>query len=256
MISGIFIYINVTQTTIQTNPEILITICARGGSKGIPGKNIRPINGMPLIAYSINHAKQFASVHTATIALSTDSDEILNAAGSLGLETGYKRPAELSLDATGKIETIDHILKYEQQRTGKHFDFILDLDVTSPFRNLTDLEKAYAIITNDKNCLNLFSVSKAHRNPYFNMVEKKDDGYYDLIKRGEFKTRQSAPPVYDLNASFYFYRSEFFDRGFKTVITEKAQIYLVPHMCFDLDHPVDFEFMEFLLKNNKLDFNL
>ena len=109
---------------------------------------------------------------------------------------------------------------------------------------------------NDANALNLFSVNHAARNPYFNMVEQQPNGYYGLIKKGEFVTRQSAPNVYDLNASFYFYRRTFFESGNTKSITEKSLIYVMPHICFDLDHPIDFEFMEYLMANNKLTFQL
>lgn len=237
-------------------PKILVTICARGGSKGIPGKNIKPVNGKPLIGYTIEVAKQFAGATNASIALSTDSDEIKQTALSFGVDTGYERPPEFSQDATGKIDTIQHLLSFEQHKNKVEYDFVLDLDVTSPLRNKQDLDAAYKIISGDENCLNLFSVSKAQRNPYFNMVEQMEDGYYGLIKKGVFKTRQSAPPVYDLNASFYFYRAAFFNQNYRTVMTERTLIYLVPHICFDLDHHIDFEFMEFLMKNNKLDFTL
>ena len=69
-------------------------------------------------------------------------------------------------------------------------------------------------------------------------------------------TRQTAPKVYDLNASFYWYRRSFFELGEKSAITDKSLIYEMKHICFDLDHPLDFLFMEYLLQNNKLDFNL
>jgi CMP-N,N'-diacetyllegionaminic acid synthase len=244
------------QTLNQGEKKILITLCARGGSKGIPGKNIKPVNGIPLIAYSINVAKQFAEKFNSVITLSTDSEEIKKVAKEFGVDTRYIRPEEYSRDETGKIDTIRHLLDFEQELSGDVYDYVLDLDITSPLRNLKDLVESYKIILNDENCLNLISVSKAHRNPYFNMVEKKENGYYYLVKEGLFKTRQSAPPVYDLNASFYFYTKEFFEDKYATAITKRTQVYLVPHMCFDLDHPVDFEFMEFLIKNRKLDFDL
>ena len=133
---------------------------------------------------------------------------------------------------------------------------MLDLDITSPLRNLQDLELAFEIIRNDEKALNIFSVNNANRNPYFNMVEQQDNGYYGLVKSGQFLTRQSAPLVYDLNASFYFYKRSFFNNPNAKVINDRSFIYLMPHICFDLDHPIDFEFMEYLILNNKLDFNL
>lgn len=113
---------------------------------------------------------------------------------------------------------------------------------------------AFQILKADPNAFNIFSVNTAARNPYFNMVEKKDSGYYNVVKQGNFVTRQAAPKVYDMNASFYIYRRSFFENNLKSAITERSLIYEMPHLCFDLDEPYDFEFMEFLLTNNRLNF--
>jgi CMP-N-acetylneuraminic acid synthetase len=236
--------------------QILITLCGRGGSKGIPGKNIRVINGFPLIAYSIKHAKQFDVLNKADIALSTDSLEIIDTAAKFGLATTYIRPENLSNDSAGKAETIKHILEFEENNKEKKYDFILDLDLTSPLRNVQDLENAFRLIRDNDQALNLFSVNKASRNPYFNMVEQQENGFFGLVKNGNFLTRQSAPAVYELNASFYFYRRSYFDQQLMTTINERSIIYEMKHLCFDLDHPIDFEFMEYLMLNNKLGFEL
>jgi CMP-N,N'-diacetyllegionaminic acid synthase len=236
--------------------NILITLCARGGSKGIPGKNIRPINGRPLIDLSIHIAQSFAAKYIADIALSTDDATIRNVAACLGLSTTYERPAHLATDQAGKIETIADLLEFQERTQQKKYDYVLDLDITSPLRNLSDLEAAFDLIRNDEQALNLFSVNPAARNPYFNMVEIQENGYYGLIKKGSFLTRQSAPKVYDLNASFYFYKRAFFEQDRPATINDRSLVYVMPHICFDLDHPVDFEFMEYLLVNNKLGFKL
>lgn len=239
--------------------NLLITICARGGSKGIPGKNIKPLNGKPLIGYSIDLAKQVQLKYgNVSIALSTDSEDIINVAKSYGLYTDYKRPDYLSSDTVGKIDAIKDILVYTENKEHIRFEYLLDLDVTSPLRNIDDIESAFAILESDSNAVNLFSVSDAGRSPYFNMVEKKENGYFAQVKKiqGDVFTRQSAPKVYDMNASFYIYRRIFFDLGYKGAITDRSLIYKVPHICFDLDHPIDFEIISFLMENNKLDFSL
>lgn len=239
--------------------SILITICARGGSKGIPGKNIKLLNGQPLIYYSIKVAEAFQQKYKdVVIALSTDSEEIKKTVELLGLKSDYIRPTELAGDTVGKIDTIKDLLLWEESKLGKQFDYLLDLDVTSPLRNLNDLEEAFKIIENNQEGVNLFSVNNANRNPYFNMVEQKENGFYSQVKQlpQNVFTRQSAPKVYDLNASFYFYKRRFFTEGYKSAITDKSLIYVVPHICFDLDHPVDFEIMSYLIENNKLDFQL
>lgn len=239
--------------------KVLITFCARGGSKGVPLKNIKELNGKPLMGYSIDTAKIFSKEveYECHLAISTDSDAILAVAQKCGLITTYKRPEFLSTDSAGKVETIYHLLNYEESLRDTKYDYVLDLDISSPLRSVEDLKKAFEIMINSDS-YNLFSVSKAHRNPYFNMVEKGDDGYYKLVKSLEnnILSRQKAPIVYDLNASFYIYRRNFFDKGFNTAITPKSLIYEIPHICFDIDQLLDFEIMEFLIVNNKLDFQL
>lgn len=237
--------------------NILITICARGGSKGIPGKNIKNIGGNPLIYYSLIVAQQFQKVvENVDIVLSTDSEQIKKVVKSFNLNvfTDYIRPERLATDVAGKLEAIVDVKSFMEDKNGARYDYLIDLDVTSPLRSLKDIKQAFNILEKDKKALNIFSVSPANRNPYFNMVEQNETGYYTLCKKGEFLTRQSSPKVYDMNASFYIYRRSFFDNNYKTAITDKSLIYNVPHICFDLDHPIDFEFMEYLITNNKLDF--
>lgn len=161
-------------------------------------------------------------------------------------------------DTVGKIDAIKDLVLYSESKQGQTYDYILDLDVTSPLRNLQDLKIAFDILRSDENAINLFSVSEAGRSPYFNMVEQKENGYYAQVKMPDNNvfTRQSAPQVYDLNASFYFYKRSFFDMGYKGAITDRSLVYKVPHICFDLDHPIDFEIISYLMSNNKLDFLL
>lgn len=234
--------------------NILITVCARGGSKGIPGKNIKLLNGKPLIEYTLNSAKIFSQNHNSKIAISTDDEKILNVCYSIGLHTNYRRPVELSTDTAGKIDTINDILLFEEKENNIKYDYILDLDVTSPLRTQLDLNEAFEKLKNDSSALNIFSVNNANKNPYFNMVEQKENGYFELSKKGNFLTRQSANPVFELNASFYFYRRKFFNNKIKKVVNERSLIHLMNHICFDLDHPIDFDFLNFLLENNKIDF--
>jgi len=237
--------------------NVLITICARGGSKGIPGKNIKIIDGKPLISYTISHAKKFAEIFSTDIGLSTDSLDIKKIASEYGLETSYLRKSGLASDNAGKLDTIADLLNYEERKRNKYYDYILDLDVTSPLRTFEDLKSAFVLLKEDQNALNIFSVSNANRNPYFNMVEKKENDYFSTVKSASsFLSRQSAPEVFDMNASFYFYRREYFELGLKTAISKKSLIYKMDHVCFDLDDQIDFIFMEYLIKNNLLGFKI
>lgn len=239
--------------------KILVTICARGGSKGIPGKNIKLINGKPLIAYSIDLANKVKKKFGAQISISTDDIEIKSIVESFGIKSEYNRPIHLASDHAGKIDTIRDLLKFEEKIIQNEYDYILDLDVTSPLRNIDDIVNSFKIFESNKNAETLFSVNIASRNPYFNMVEQNKNGFFSLVKinsDGNVMTRQSAPKVYDLNASFYWYRRVFFNLDLKSPITEKSLIYEMPHVCFDLDHQIDFDFMEYLIVHNKIDFLL
>lgn len=233
--------------------NMLITICARGGSKGIPGKNTKPLDGVPLIHYTLRIAQKFAELYNADIQISTDSTEILQTAKELGYETDYKRPTELASDTAGKIDAIKDALSFSEKVNNKEYDYVLDLDVTSPLRTLDDLTNAFAQLESNKRALNIFSVNHSARNPYFNMVEESYDGFVKVVKEsGGFKSRQEVPLVYDMNASFYFFRRRFFEEGYEISTTPYSMAYVMNHICFDLDHSHDFVMMELMLQKKLL----
>ncbi|MBK6264518.1 acylneuraminate cytidylyltransferase family protein [Marivirga sp. S37H4] len=237
--------------------NILITICARGGSKGIPGKNIKPLNGKPLLHYTLEHALEFINLHNGKIQLSTDDASILNCAKELGYHTQYVRPKVMATDRAGKLDAIRDAWKYAEEINKCSFDFVLDMDVTSPLRTIADLNSALEKLVNHSSALNIFSVNPAARNPYFNMVEELENGFVKLVKDGGLiKSRQLAPKVYDMNASFYIFKREFMTSDLPTVITDHSIVYEMPHLCFDLDHSIDFTIMELLLQQNVLDFKI
>lgn len=237
--------------------NILITVCARGGSKGVPNKNIHLINGKHLIGYTIETAFKVADSLGAKVMLSTDSKEIVAIAAEYNLHSEYLRPTELGSDSAGKIDVLYDALKYQESQTGEACTHLIDLDVSSPLRTVNDVLEAFEMLQSNEDALNLFSVSDARKNPYFNMVEKNDHGFYSLSKDGTtFFTRQSAHEVLELNASFYIYKKSFFTSGCKSAITDKSLAYKMNHICFDIDNEVEMHFLEFLLKENKLKFEL
>ena len=132
------------------------------------------------------------------------------------------------------------------------YDFIIDLDVTSPIRTLKDIEDCVDDMRNNKNALTIFSVNPCARNPYFNMVQKKEDGFYGVVLGGRYKTRQSAPKVYDMNASIYVYRREALVRDNPRAVTERSLIHVMDHICFDLDEPSDYDYLAYLLETGKI----
>lgn len=232
--------------------NLLVTICARGGSKGIPGKNIKPVNGKPLLFYTSEIAKMLSEKHGADVIVSTDSDEIKLVAEECGLRTDYTRPDYLANDTCGKPDAIKDALLFAEKKYGKIYDLIIDLDVTSPIRTLEDIEKCIAIIKDNAEALTVFSVNPCARNPYFNMVKEKEDGFYGVVLGGKYKTRQSAPKVYDMNASIYVYRREALDCENPRAVTDKSLVYVMDHICFDLDEPSDYDYLAYLLETGKI----
>jgi len=240
----------------QIKMNYLLTICARGGSKGIPGKNIKEIAGKPLIAYSIITAKKFLEKHSGILTLSTDSTVIRQVAAEHGLQTNYLRPPAFATDTVSKTPALKDILKYEEERTGIDFDYLIDLDLTSPLRSVEDIENALKTIEANKDAINLVTVSPPHRNPYFNMLEQKEDGFFDVSKKLKqpIFSRQQAPLVYDMNSSFYIFSKKYFSGNYKGSITDSTLIYEIPHICFDVDTPLDFEYMEMVISTKKWTF--
>ncbi|MDE6715696.1 MAG: acylneuraminate cytidylyltransferase family protein [Muribaculaceae bacterium] len=229
--------------------NILITICARGGSKGIPGKNIKPVGGRPLLSYTVEVALKFAKKYNCELILSTDSAEILSVGEKCGVKTDYKRPDYLANDTCGKPDAIKDALIWAESKNQKQYDLVIDLDVTSPIRTLEDIEKSVEMLQQNEEALTIFSVNPCARNPYFNMVQQNPDGFYDVVLGGQYKTRQSAPKVYDMNASIYVYRREALMCDNPKAVTDRSIIYIMDHICFDLDEPADYDYLSYLIEN-------
>lgn len=230
--------------------NLLITICARGGSKGVKGKNILLLAGKPLIYYTIEQAKQWGRARH--IIVSTDSKEIAKIAEGYGVEVPFLRPVELATDESGKIPAIRHALIASEKKYEEKYNSVMDLDTTSPLRKVSDLENAYKLFL-DRKPKTLLSVVPAHRNPYFNMVELGRNGKAYVCKPSEkFTRRQDAPDVYDANASIYLYNRDYLlDENSKTVISDNSIIYIMdPISRTDIDSELDFKYIEYLVKEN------
>jgi len=232
--------------------KILGTVCARGGSKGVKNKNIRDLAGKPLIAYTIEYFKKWKK--TNRLICSTDSEKIAEIAKTYGAEIPYIRPSELATDDTPKLKVIQHVLKFCEQQDKTKYDVIVDLDPTAPLRKQKYLEDAFKkFMESDAN--NLYSVCKARKNPYFNMVEIDEKGYAHLCKQSSVIRRQDAKTVYEMNASIYIYKRDFLLNA-KTVQSDKTIIYEMPEISsIDIDSELDFTFIEFLLKSGVFKFD-
>lgn len=228
--------------------SVLITICARGGSKGVPGKNIRPLCGKPLIAHTIEQACSWGKA--GRVVVSTDSDEIAEVACAYGAEVPFIRPQELARDDSPKLPVVRHALMSCEDLYGETYDVIVDLDATSPMRTVDDLDACYrAFVEHEPRTL--FSVVRAHKNPYFNMVEASGEGFVSLCKElpKDVSRRQDAPVVYDMNASIYMYdRGYLLDERNVGPISDRSIVHVMDERAsYDVDREIDFQFLEFLM---------
>lgn len=228
---------------------ILCVIPARGGSKGLPGKNIKQLAGKPLIAYTIEQAK--GSKYIDRVIVSTEDEQIAEVAGKFNAEVPFKRPKELAEDNSSMIDVLLHAIKWMEEEAKFKFDILVLLHATTPLREAEDIDKCIKLLVDEK-ADNVFSVAEAYRNPYFNMVEVNAADEVRLVKEGHFTTRQSAPKVFDMNASIYvWWKNVFLEK--KGLFLEKTRIYIMPkERSIDIDEPMDFEIAKVLLKNTSL----
>lgn len=227
---------------------ILCVIPARGGSKGLPGKNIKQLAGKPLIAYTIEQAK--GSKYIDRVIVSTEDEQIAEAAGEFSAEVPFKRPKELAEDNSSMMDVLLHAVQWMEEEAKFKFDILVLLHVTTPLRNTDDIDKCIELLVDEK-ADNVFSVADAYRNPYFNMVEVSAANEVKLVKEGHFTTRQSAPKVFDMNASIYVWWKDTFKTQ-KGLFLKKTRIYPMPReRSVDIDEPLDFRIAEMLLQDKQ-----
>ncbi len=224
--------------------SILVIIPARGGSKGIPHKNIKPLNGKPLIHYTIDVALQIVS--DENICISTDDNEIIQCVENYGLKVPFVRPAELATDTAGTYEVLLHALSYYEQQ-GKQYDIVLLLQNTSPFRTSEQVKEALSLYRPEVDMV--VSVKECSANPYYCVFEENSEGFLNICKGdGNITRRQDAPKVYEYNGAIYVINPQSlkqmplnkFPHRIKYVMDEKSSL--------DLDTMNDWYMAELMLK--------
>jgi len=221
----------------------IVSICARGGSQGVPGKNIRPLLGKPLIVYTIEQALACPGVDG--IYVSTDSPEIAEIARAAGAEVPFLRPAELATSSAPKIPVIQHLVE-QIELAGVRVQRIVDLDPTSPLRDIADIQACLGMLDGETDVV--ITGYEAEKNPYFNMVEMQPDGTVGLVKqpRQSVVARQQAPKVFAMNASIYVWHRHTLEKG---LWRGRARLYVMPReRSIDIDSPVDFKLVEILMR--------
>ncbi|GGH15568.1 posttranslational modification protein [Alsobacter metallidurans] len=225
----------------------ICTICARGGSKGVPGKNLRVIAGRPLLAWSIWQAAQTGLFDA--IAVSSDSEDILRAAEAAGAQVLVRRPADMATDTAPKAPVIRHALLAAEAELGWQADVLVDLDATSPLREPADIAGAVAQLEADgRSCV--ITAAPARRSPYFNLVELDGAGNAHLSKPlpNAVVRRQDAPRCFDMNASIYVWRRSAIV-GDPRVFYPDTGLYEMPEeRSVDIDSPLDMDIVTMLME--------
>ena len=229
--------------------KYVVLICARSGSKGLPKKNILPLDGIPLIGWSINSAKRLDNI--SRIIISTDSIEIAKIAKDFGAETPFIRPDHLAQDESPEWLVWRHAISYLEDFEGEEIDAIVVLPATAPLRSISDVNDCIDLYEQG-NADVIITVCKANSNPYFNMVVENDIGYSTLVmeNKDHIVRRQDAPEVFNMttvayvvNTNFVKENSGIFDGRVKSVVIPRER-------AIDIDNLIDFKIAECLFKNN------
>ena len=227
-------------------------IFARGGSKGLPGKNIRHLAGKPLIAWSIEQARAVQRVERVLV--STDCQQIADVALQYGAEVPFIRPKKIALDDSPEWLAWQHALNYLIETEGLLPKVMISVPTTAPLRSVTDLN----------NCLDEYekgdvdsvvTVTSASRSPYFNMVKRNLDGTVSLVipPSTEVTRRQDAPSVYDMSTVAYVLRPEFVLAHDSIFAGRVRAVSVPPERAVDIDTLIDFKLAEFYLSQQVIE---
>lgn len=223
----------------------LVIIPARGGSKGIPHKNIKPLNGKPLIHYTIDVARTVVS--DEDICVSTDDQEIISVVEDYGLKVPFVRPAELASDTAGTYEVLLHALNYYEEKLHRRYDVVILLQNTSPFRSAGQLQEAIKLYRDDIDMV--VSVKECPANPYYCVFEENNEGYLHVCKGdGNIFRRQDAPKVYEYNGAIYIMNANVLKTTHMHKMKRRVKYVMDDRSSFDLDTMWDWKMAEMMAK--------
>ena len=224
----------------------LIIIPARGGSKGVPRKNIKLLHGKPLIHYTIELARQL--FEDDQICVSTDDSEIKEVAEQTGLNVPFLRPKELATDNAGTRDVLLHTIAHFESR-GYNPDVIILLQPTSPFRNLNHLKEALSLYSNKIDMVT--SVKETSSNPYYVLFEEDSKGFLRKSKEAKFVRRQDCPQVWELNGAIYVINKESLLETTMNSFEKIIKYEMDEFSSHDIDTMFDWELAEMIVKNKK-----
>lgn len=224
-------------------------IFARGGSKGLPRKNTKLLNGKPLIAWSIEQAKAVNEIDRVIV--STDCEEIAKISIKYGAEVPFMRPSELATDDSPEWLSWQHALNFLKNENEILPDAIVSVPPTAPCRSTLDIQNAIKkFFENEIDAI--ITVTESNRNPWFNMVQESEDGYVDLVNKPKntIYRRQDAKKVYDMTTVAYVLRPSFILNN-NSIFSGKIKALKIPvERSLDIDSIYDFHIAEYLLKKN------
>jgi CMP-N,N'-diacetyllegionaminic acid synthase len=232
-------------TGTRSSSQNLCLIPARGGSVGVPGKNIRPLNGVPLIAYSIQAAREsgiFGDVH-----VSTEDAEISEVASAYGAVT-IERPAALAQDDTPMAPVVEHAVDWWQHERGTRPRSIVLLHPSSPLRDASDIQEAASVLSLG-NCDSVIGVFEADDPPQWGLTATADGWLRPVATLEEYLSRRQDLPATYLDGPLYAIHTDaFLDK--RRFLTERTRFFVIPrHRAIDIDTEYDFLFAEFLLRH-------
>ena len=226
--------------------RVLVIIPARGGSKGIPHKNIKPLNGKPLIYYTIDVARGI--VDDKDICVSTDDPEIIKCVEDYGLKVPFVRPLELATDTAGTYEVLLHAIDYYESR-GQEYDVVVLLQNTSPFRTVEQVKDALSLYKEGIDMV--VSVNETRTNPYYNCFEDDEDGFLKkTIDNKLIVRRQDAPITYEFNGAVYIFNTLRLKQEHFSKFPKKRKYVMDEHHSVDLDTMADWNYAEYLMLNH------
>lgn len=220
-------------------------ICARGGSKGVPGKNTRLLGGRPLIAWTVSQAMETGLFDC--VAVSSDSAEILEAANVAGADFLVNRPAELASDTVSVHPAIAHCLSAIETELAISIESFVLLQVTSPFRALEDIENAVTLWEAHRPS-SVVSVTPSHSSPYFTLLEERSNGTVTLSKPSDppLARRQDAPLCWDLNGAVYVFDRAHYARDPRVLHPDTRVAEMPAERSLDIDTEFDWRMAEAL----------
>jgi N-acylneuraminate cytidylyltransferase len=228
----------------MNKPRTIAFIFARGGSKGLPGKNLKALAAKPLIAHAIDIAKSIKEIETVIV--STDTPQIAEVAREFGAETPFMRPPELSTDNASELLAWRHAIEMFEVERGQ-FDIFVSVPATAPLRNASDVQACIRCLVDHPETDLIVTGTKASRSPYFNMVKQNRDGTVEIATPSPgIVTRQQSPNLFDLTTVAYVARPNYIRSCTSLLAGNIRLVEVPPERAIDIDTPLDFEIAEFL----------